>query len=520
MARNLLFVMCDQLRADHLSCYGHPRLATPALDALAARGTLFANAFVQSGVCGPSRMSFYTGRYVSSHGATWNRVPLSVAELTLGDHLRAANRSLTLIGKTHVVPDARGLARVGLRVPGGETGLAALLARGSFVEDVRHDGHHAEPHASYADWLRARGYGGADPWSEHVIGVVDADGRVQSGWNMRWCHLPARVREEHSETAYTTQRAIDFIRAQGDAPWALHLSYVKPHWPYIAPAPYHAMYGREDALPVVRHRRELDDAHPVLAAYRCQEECANFCRDEVIDKVRPAYMGLVRQIDDHLARLWRALDETGRWRDTLVVFTSDHGDYLGDHWLGEKEQFHDTVQRVPLIVADPDAAPAARGRRVEALVEAIDVVPTALAALDLDPARHLVEGRSLRPWCDGQTPAHWRDAVFSELDYGYREARRLLGRAPRDCRAWMVRTARWKFVHWLDLPPQLFDLEADPQELDDRGRDPALEAVRAAKRERLFDWFTRLKRRTTVTDDDVERGTAAHKRAGVFFGQW
>lgn len=521
--RNLLFVMCDQLRADHVSGYRHPHVArlsrplTPALDALAARGTLFENAFVQSGVCGPSRMSFYTGRYVSSHGATWNRVPLSVAEPTLGDHLRTAGRRLVLIGKSHVMPDRRGLARLGMD---GAGELAALLARGSFAEDLRHDGHHAEPHATYAQWLRERGYDGDDPWSEHVISVLDEEGRVQSGWNMRWCHRPARVREEHSETAYTTDRAIAFIRAQGDAPWALHLSYVKPHWPYIAPAPYHALYGRDDALPVVRDRRELDEAHPVLAAYRQQEECANFCRDEVIANVRPAYMGLVRQVDDHLARLWRTLEETGRWRDTLVVFTSDHGDYLGDHWLGEKEHFHDTVQRVPLIVVDPDAPDAARGRRVKEFVEAIDVVPTALDALALDPARHVVEGRSLRPWCGGESPAAWRDAVFSELDYGYREARRILGRAPRDCRAWMVRTSRWKYVHWLDLPPQLFDLADDPDELVDRGRDPSLEGVRREMRERLFDWFLRLKRRTTVTDDDVERGTAAHKRAGVFFGQW
>src|SRR5947199_353100 len=109
--RNVLFVMCDQLRRDHLSCYGG-RVHTPHLDSLAARGVRFDNAFVQSGVCGPSRMSFYTGRYMSSHGATWNRVPLSAAELTLGDYLRAAGRVATLAGKTHVLPDYEALDRV------------------------------------------------------------------------------------------------------------------------------------------------------------------------------------------------------------------------------------------------------------------------------------------------------------------------------------------------------------------------------------------------------------------------
>jgi arylsulfatase A-like enzyme len=513
-ARNLLFVMCDQLRADHLSCYGHPRLATPSLDALAARGTRFTNAFVQSGVCGPSRMSFYTGRYVSSHGATWNRVPLSIAELTLGDHLRAAGRSLALVGKTHVMPDRAGLARFGLDP---ESGQGALLARGSFVEALRHDGHHAEPAADYAQWLRANGYAGADPWTDYVIAVTDGDGSVQSGWNMRHCRWPARVAEPHSETAYATDRAIEYIRAQGDAPWALHLSYVKPHWPYVAPAPYHAMYRAADALPVVRDRAELADPHPVVAAYRRQEECANFLRDEVIEAVRPAYMGLVRQVDDHLGRLWKVLDELGRFDDTLVVFASDHGDFLGDHWLGEKEHFHDAVVRVPLIVAAPGAG---AGRVADALVEAIDVVPTALDALGLDPARHRVEGRSLRPWIVGDAPGEWRDAVFSELDWSYREARRMLGRGPDECRAWMVRTADWKYVHWQGFAPQLFDLANDPNELRDLGREPAQEPIRESMRARLLDWFMRLKHRTTVTGDEVLRGTAAHKRAGVFFGQW
>ncbi len=243
----------------------------------------------------------------------------------------------------------------------------------------------------------------------------------------------------------------------------------------------------------------------------------NFARDEVIEVVRPAYVGLVRQIDDHLGRVWKLLDELDRWRDMLVAFTSDHGDLLGVHWLGEKEHFYDCVTRVPLIVAAPGGA---QGRRIAELAEAIDVVPTALDLLGLDPATHRVEGRSLAPWLAGATPAPWRDAVFSELDFSYRAARRTLGLPPDRCRAWMVRTRDWKYVHWLDLPPQLFDLRNDPDELRDRGRDSALENVRAEMRMRLLDWFARLKRRTTVTLEQVEQGTDAYKRAGVFFGQW
>src|SRR5256886_7567082 len=126
--RNILFIMCDQLRADHLGCYGHPFLATTHLDELARRGVRFDRAFVQSGVCGPSRMSFYTGRYVASHGATWNRVPLSVGEITLGEYLSSAGRSLSLAGKTHVTPDTAGIARPHL--DGGRGWMRLIRAHG------------------------------------------------------------------------------------------------------------------------------------------------------------------------------------------------------------------------------------------------------------------------------------------------------------------------------------------------------------------------------------------------------
>jgi arylsulfatase A-like enzyme len=516
--RNILFIMCDQLRADHLGCYGHPFLATTHLDELARRGVRFDRAFVQSGVCGPSRMSFYTGRYVASHGATWNRVPLSVGEITLGEYLGQGGRTLSLAGKTHVTPDRSGIARLHLD---GDEEWMRLIRAGGFDELVRHDGHHSEPASSYAAYLRRNGYGSEDPWSDYVISAVDDRGSVVSGWNMRNARLPARVAEVHSETAYTTERALEFMRARGDEAWTLHLSYVKPHWPYMAPAPYHARYSLEQCLPVKRHPRELDDAHPVLAAYRQMEECSNFMRDEVWQTVRPTYQGLVQQIDDHLGRILDELDRLGRWKDTLIVFTADHGDYLGDHWLGEKEHFHDTVQRVPLIVYDPDpAADATRGHIETRFAEGVDMVPTFLEALGLPSASERIEGRSLLTLTRAAPVSEWRESVFSELDYGYREARRILRLKPDECRAWMVRTDRWKYVHWLGFAPQLFDLDADPDEYCDLGRDSALESVRRDMHERLLAWFMRLKRRVTVTDDEVEAATAVHKRAGVFFGQW
>ncbi len=519
MIRNVLFLMTDQLRWDHLGCAGHPYLKTPNLDALARRGLRFANAFVNSGVCGPSRMSFYTGRYPITHGATWNRVPLSVGEVTLGEMLRGAGRSLALAGKTHVMPDRDGLHRLELE---GASELGQLLERGGFDEIDRYDGHHAPgAESGYPAFLRAQGYDSADPWTDYVIAGVDADGRVASGWHMRNVHLPARVREEHSETAYMTDQAIAYLRRMGSQPWVLHLSYVKPHWPYMAPAPYHALYRADQCLPVVRAEAELRDAHPVLAAYRQQEECVSFQRDDCIRTVRPAYQGLVAQLDHHLGRLFDVMAELGRLDDTLIVFTSDHGDFLGDHWLGEKELFYDTVQKVPLIVVDPrPEADATRGAVETRFVESVDIVPTLLDALGIAGPTHRLEGRSLVPLLHGTPVEGWRDAVYSELDYSYRHARLALAKNVHQCRAFSLRSARWRYVYWLDEPEQLFDLDADPQEFHDLGRDASTEGLRAAMRNRLLDFLARRRHRSTVSDEAVERGTGAYKKAGVFFGQW
>lgn len=517
--RNILFIMCDQFRADHLGCAGHPTLKTPNLDALAARGVRFDRAFVNATVCGPSRMSFYTGRYVASHGATWNRVPLSIAERTIGDHIRPAGLAAHLLGKTHVMPDLEGLARFGIE---GGSALDALLRAGGFVSLDRYDGH-SKPgtESGYPAYLRAQGYGGDDPWNEWVVSVDTPEG-PKSGWQMRHVRHPARVKAEHSETAYMTDRAIRYLEDQGDKPWFLHLSYVKPHWPYVAPAPYHALYGPNQVLAINKHPRELENQHPVLAAYRQQEECANFGRDEVALTVRPSYMGLIAELDHHFGRLFAAMKRLGRLEDTLIVFTSDHGDFLGDHWLGEKEHFYEEAVRVPMIVVDPDPrADKTRGQVEPALIEAVDLLPTFLDALGIEKPNHWLEGRSLMPKLRNEAePKPRRDFVVAELDYSYREARRILGREPGTCGAVMVRTDRWKYVHWTDFRPQLFDLRNDPQEFDDRGEDAALEGVRREMRERLLAWYGALKFRNTVSDAEVKAKTAAHKAHGVLFGVW
>ena len=248
--RNILFIMYDQLRHDYLSCAGHPHLETPNMDWLAGNGVRFSRCYVQSPVCGASRMSTYTGRYVQSHGAAWNNVPLKVGELTLGDHLRQAGMECWLIGKTHMKADEAGMDRLGIARDGV---IGARVSECGFDIHIRDDGLWAEGPDGFYDtrrspynaYLAAQGYEASNPWQDYANAGVDEVGDIASGWFMKHAVRPANIRNEDSETPWLTSRMIEFLqdREAGGTPWLAHLSYIKPHWPYIVPAPYHDMFG-------------------------------------------------------------------------------------------------------------------------------------------------------------------------------------------------------------------------------------------------------------------------------------
>ena len=173
--RNVLWIMCDQLRYDYLGCTGHPTLKTPNIDAMAARGVRFSNAYVQSPICGPSRMSFYTGRYMRSHGSHWNGWPLRVGEPTLGDHLKKIGVRNVLVGKTHMAPDLEGMKMLGIAP---DSIIGVHVAECGFEPYERDDGLHpdARPRPRYDAYLRERGYDAPNPW-EHWANSGDGGGR-------------------------------------------------------------------------------------------------------------------------------------------------------------------------------------------------------------------------------------------------------------------------------------------------------------------------------------------------------
>ena len=175
------------------------------------------------------------------------------------------------------------------------------------------------------------------------------------------------------------------------------------------------------------------------------------------------------------------MEGAGLMKNTLIVFTADHGDFLGDHWLGEKELFYDTVQRVPFIVMDPSGeADATRGQALNHMVESVDLVPTVLRALDAPRPAHRLEGANCRTCCMACLPAS-PGATACIRSWTTASARPACARQDAaQCRAWSLRTDRWRYVYWLDEPEQLYDLQADPEEFQDLGTSAAHAGVRGA----------------------------------------
>lgn len=517
---NILFIMYDQLRFDYLGCAGHPHLYTPNFDRVAAMGVRFTNAYVQSPICGASRMSFYTGRYVSSHGAAWNGFPLRVGEHTLGDHLRDTGMDCWLIGKTHMKADKEGMKRLGLAP---DSVIGARQVECGFDVWIRDDGlwgsgpdgFYDEKRSPYNEYLKSKGYEGENPWADFANAGINEDGNIASGWMFANADKSANIREKDSETPWLTARTVDFIEAQS-GPWCAHVSYIKPHWPYIVPAPYHDMYGLNHVPAASRHEVERDDPHPVYAAYMENRISSAFQRDDVRQKVIPAYMGLIKQCDDQLGVLLDHLEKTGHLKDTMIVLTSDHGDYLGDHWLGEKDLFHDPSVKIPMIVYDPrPEADGTRGTTCDALVESIDLAPTFVEAAGGKVPDHILEGRSLLPWLHGEKP-EWREFAVSEFDFSPTPQAVKLGLEPRDCRLFMVFDGRYKLMHAEGgFRPMLFDLKHDPDEFHDLAKETGHQAEIDRLYAMLAEWGRRCAQRVTRSDDDIKGMRGRSIRKGI-----
>ncbi len=451
---NVLLITADQWRGDCLSAVGHPCVRTPNLDRLAAEGVLFERHFGQATPCGPSRASLYTGLYLFNHRSVSNGTPLDARHRTVAEYARRSGYDPVLFGYTDISHDPR-------RLPPDDPRLRTFEGTAPGFREVL---FLPEDMGPWLDHLAERGYG-----RRSIEEIYD----IPLG-------APAPFRAEDSETAFLTDRFLAWLEGSARTPWFAHLSYIKPHPPFVVADPWRSRISPERTPPAVRRAECAEEAalHPWLAVHLALGYGGWIGRHvgspdgldaRKVAQVRALYYGLVEEVDHHLGRIFRRLGELDMLDRTLIVFTSDHGEMLGDHWMLGKAGFFPQAFHVPMILRDPRPG-AARGSRIGLFTEHVDVMPTILEFLGIEVPLQC-DGRSLLPLLAGRMPGDWRQAAiyehdFRDLEEGTYEQR--LGLAPDAC-ALIVRLSETDaYVHFLELPALHFDLREDPEWFRDR----------------------------------------------------
>ena len=408
-----------------------------------------------------------------NHRAVQNTVPLDSRHVTLGQALRATGYDPALVGYTTTTPDPRSTAAKDPR----------FIGLGDVMEGFRSVGSFGPAMEGYFGWLAQQGF----PMPERREDIWLAEGEdVTPGASDR----PARIPAHLSDSAYFTERALTYLKGRDGKPFFLHLGYWRPHPPFIASAPYNTMYRAADMAPPVRAANAEKEAaqHPLLDFYLRTTAQQSFFEHGVgiaaemdeasIQQMRATYFGLMTEVDDCVGQVFDYLHATGQWDDTLVIFTSDHGEQLGDHHLLGKIGYFDESFRIPLVIRNPDAQGRA-GTIDRAFTESIDIMPTVIDWLggEVPPS---CDGRSLVPLTHGQHPGDWRQQLHYEYDFRdvyYSAPQQELGLAAEQCSLCVVQDDRYKYVHFAALPPLLFDLKADPNQFRNIAEDPAQAAT-------------------------------------------
>jgi len=458
--RNVLFITLDQWRGDCLSALGHPVVETPALDALARRGVLFANHWANAAPCGPSRACLYTGTYQHRNRSLLNGTPLDARFTNVALLAREVGYEPVLFGYTDTSVDPRTVPPGDPRLHSYEGVLPGFVP---FVEDPWEQGSPA-----WGRWLTARGIdvpGNPHELYEPMEGFPEADAH---GWT--WA--PARFPAELSQTVFIREAVKDWLSEHGDRPFFVHASFIRPHPPRRNPLGYHDLYSADAVGPFTGCPTPDEEAaiHPLAASALGVAGVGAPHEERERRQTRATYYGAQREVDDGLAPLFDYLNESGLADSTLVVLTSDHGEMGGDHWLLEKLGYWDESYAVPLIVVDPRAeADAGRGRVVHAVTESVDVLPTICEFMGAEVPLQ-ADGWSLAPFTRGEpAPAHWRDTAHFEWSFAdpvNRAAERAFGIPMSHCALAVSRGPAYKFVQFAAssdvFPPLLFDLRADP----------------------------------------------------------
>lgn len=401
--------------------YGHALVQTPHMDRLAKEGVTFTNAYCNSPLCMPSRMSFMTGRYIHKIGAWDNAAPLRPDAVTWAHLLRDAGYDVVLSGKQHF---------------GGMDQLHGFRAQ--LACDL-----HAERQHGLTDWEKGTPPA-ARPWQ----------GLAQSG--------PGTTKEIEVDDL-ADEAALTYLRdsARQEQPWALNVSFIAPHFPLVVPQRFWDLYPLDEIdLPNIPDGH-LEKQHPVYQRMRSMFGCIDF-PDDLVRRARAGYYGLITYLDEKIGNLLQTLEETGQLENTVVIYTSDHGEMNGEHGMWRKSNFYEASARIPLQIMFPEKM--STGKRIFDVVSLVDLTAT---LVDIGGGQNITQfdGDSLLPLIQGNT-TEWKDFAFSEyLAHGVQRPMA------------MLRKGQYKLNYSLGDPPELYDINEDPGEFHNLANEPMYQTI-------------------------------------------
>ena len=469
---NLLFIWTDQQRSDTMACYGNRFVETPNLNALAERSTVFANAYVTQTVCTPSRSSVMTGLYPHTNGCTANNVSLdpgvqTIAEMISREYVRA------YYGKWHLGDEI---------IP--QHGFDHWVSIEDHYRPYYSDPAYLERFSSYHHYLLEQGF---EPDVEREGAVVFSR------------EAAARMPLEHTKTMFLGREAAQFLRRQDPRrPFMLNVNFLDPHNPHMGPFDTLNAPERIPTGPAFLRRPSPNGS----AVNRHQAEYwtsvtyqgCDLRTEEGWRRLRAQYLGQVTLVDRAVGQILRALEESGLADDTIVVYTSDHGDMMGDHDVLAKNYQYEEAMRVPLLVRVPWLETT--GHLIPGRVSQIDLVPT-LLELTGEPVPEKLEGQSRAAVLRGEETLAGTD-VFVEWSWSGRGCRRgYLADEDPTSDGYRLARSPWRTVitadGWkLNLSPvdrcELFDLSSDPHELANLYNDPAHKATIEDLSQRIYAW--------------------------------
>ncbi|MGR3617189.1 MAG: sulfatase-like hydrolase/transferase [Paracoccaceae bacterium] len=452
--QNVLLVVIDQFRADLLGDEELGRLAhLPNLRSLTEQAVSFLNHFTVTVPCGPSRASLFTGQYAFNHGSVRNGTPLRHDIPNLAETARNDGFDPLLFGYTDITHDPRKLAPDDPRLASYEE----LLPGFDEVLRMRME----SDDSAWRKYLEGKGID-LPPYPENYrpVGPDICD--------------PAQYSAEDSDTAFLTNGFLAKMKDQQPG-WFAALTYIRPHPPLVAPAPYNRLYSGENIPKAASTLEPGGDEkwHPFMSPAIKSEPANNMAvgfeditsDPDYIEKLRAVYLGLATEVDHHIGRIIQWLKDSGQWDNTLLVVTSDHGEMLGDFGLWGKSSFYDAAYHVPLIIRDPDQ-PDMHGAIHSGFTESIDVPVTILEKLGCEVPSSM-NGKSLRPLLENpeQEGAQYS---LSEFDFGNPLVASSwmsdLGLSSREANLTVLRTPNFRLVEFAGgLPPIMFDMTKDKE---------------------------------------------------------